>query len=450
VETTEPAGTTTDGWGEPGWADRGESTRVLPTDWTPPSPERSDELPELSAGAIRTGLADPDADLEPEEAGTIAEQAVPWLIGVILLLAGMVIVLLALIFAGDGSLGGQGAASPSPTQSPTLAALGGSLTPAPSPSVTPVASVTPSSTPTPAPSATPEPAPEYGPLEMVYQGRSAALAPIYLLRHDFTVDDEPDVLAQDAQLDVRRFAWSPDGRYGAGLLADVLVSIEPGEAKRRLGDELGTITFGEDGSTVYAVRITEDGADDVATVLAIDFESGDTEDLASITYERPDVGAEAALDEARFADEGGAVRLFWTAEDRLHLWILGAGAWTIDPTDGAASELDGAPLPVLWSPDGHSRIELNEEDGTTTLTLRNANARALASTDVDGMVSHVRWSPRSDRVVFTVGRSAAGGGIIQDLFLWDLKDGVAPTQITSTGAAFGAEWLGARPLWREE
>jgi hypothetical protein len=210
------------------------------------------------------------------------------------------------------------------------------------------------------------------------------------------------------------------------------------------------VTFGEDGSTVYAVRITEDGADDVATVMAIDFESADTEDLASITYERPDVGAEAALDEARFADDGGAVRLFWTAENRLHLWVLGAGAWAIDPADGTATELDGAPLPVLWSPDGHSRIQLDEEDGTTTLTLRNTNERGLASTQVDGMVSHVRWSPRSDRVVFTLGRSAAGGGIIQDLFLWDLKDGVDPMQVTSTGAAFGAEWLGTRPLWREE
>ena len=39
----------------------------------------------------------------------------PWLIGVILLLAGMVIVLLALIFAGDASLGGGADASPTPS-----------------------------------------------------------------------------------------------------------------------------------------------------------------------------------------------------------------------------------------------------------------------------------------------------------------------------------------------
>jgi hypothetical protein len=52
-------------------------------------------------------------------------------------------------------------------------------------------------------------------------------------------------------------------------------------------------------------------------------------------------------------------------------------------------------------------------------------------------------------VVFTLARTAAGGGVLQDLFLWDLGDGVAPTQLTATGAAFSAEWLGATPLWRE-
>ena len=55
-------------------------------------------------------------DDELAEEATTAEQAVPWLIGVILLLAGMVIVLLALIFAGDASLGGGGAGgSPTPS-----------------------------------------------------------------------------------------------------------------------------------------------------------------------------------------------------------------------------------------------------------------------------------------------------------------------------------------------
>ncbi len=123
---------------------------------------------------------------------------------------------------------------------------------------------------------------------MVYQGRSAASGqPIYLLVHDFTTEDEEVVLAQDPTIDVRRFAWAPDGTVGAGLLADVLVSIEPGESKRNLGEGLSTVTFGADASMVYAVRVTADGTDDVATVLAIDFASGVSSELASVTYPRP-------------------------------------------------------------------------------------------------------------------------------------------------------------------
>ena len=167
------------------------------------------------------------------------------------------------------------------------------------------------------------------------------MAPIYLLRRDFTLALETQaILAQDADVDVRRFAWSPDGTVGVGLLADVLVSIEPGAEKRRLADGISTITFGEDASTVYAVRVTEDGANDVATVLAIDFLSGDTTELAAPTYARPEIGAEEAVAEGEFADEGGAVRLYWVEGGTLRLWALGAGTWQIDPADGALTELE--------------------------------------------------------------------------------------------------------------
>jgi hypothetical protein len=77
----------------------------------------------------------------------------------------------------------------------------------------------------------------------------------------------------------------------------------------------------------------------------------------------------------------------------------------------------------------------------------DGNERAAVT--VDGLVSHVRWSPESDRIVFTLGRSTSGGGVLQDLYLWDLGD-EAPTQITTTGAAFGAEWMGARVRWGED
>ena len=154
---------------------------------------------------------------------------------------------------------------------------------------------------------------------MVYQGRSAALAPIYLLRRDFTkAEDTQVVLAQDSSLDVRRFTWAPDGTVGAGLLADVLVSIEPGEEKRRLADGITTITFGEDASTVYAVRVTEDGANDVATVLAIDFMSGDTTELAVTHATRGPTSRQrrrsprrsSAMTEARFASSGSRAGRF--------------------------------------------------------------------------------------------------------------------------------------------
>ncbi|HEX5040370.1 MAG TPA: hypothetical protein VFW95_09565 [Candidatus Limnocylindria bacterium] len=415
----------------------GDHTQVFPSDWVPPpvaSREGSGEL-EPESATVRTSLTDADVGAE---APSTAEQAVPWLIGLILLLAGMVIVLLALIFAGDASLGGA-AAGPSGSGDPSPSLMVGALA---SQSTDPSASAAPSAAATP----TPVPVPQYGPLEMVYQGRSAALAPIYLLRRDFTIDEDPAVLAQDADLDVLRHAWSPDGKVGAGLLADVLVSIEPGKEKRRLGDGIATLTFGDDASTVYAVRMTKDGGNDIASVLAIDFAKGDTDELASVTYERPALEEEAPLREAQFLDDGGTVRIFWMDDDTLQLWSAGAGAWSIDPESGKATELHGD-LPLLWSADGHHHIAVSDKDGTSTLRLSNGSGAELATTTIKGLVSHLRWSPDGERVAFTVGHSASGGGVLQDLYLWDLKDGQAPMQLTSTGAGFGTEWLGTSPHW---
>jgi len=461
----EPAWSAADAWGalaepepdvvetapqhepEPGAEGVPESTQVFPTSWTPPpppSPAETSRMLEPVSGDVRTRLATPepalDEDLEPE--ASTAEQAVPWLIGFILLLAGMVIVLLALIFAGDQSLS-AGLIDPSASASVLPSVLASSV---PSRSAAPSATAAPSASQ--AASPTPVPAPEYGALEMIYQGRAAALAPIYLLRHDFTTEDEPVTLAQDPSLDVRRFAWARDGTIGAGLLADVLVSIEEGQEKRRLGDGIMTITFGEDASTVYAVRVTEDGANDVATVLAVDFASGDTTELASIDYPRPDIAAEEALAEAQLADDGGAVRLFWMEDGMLRLWALGAGTWEIAPDDGAVTDLEEA-LPVLWSPTGDRRVTVEEDGGTSTITLVDEDDDAVATTTADGLVSHLRWSPGGDRVAFTLGRSTSGGGVLQNLYLWDLGDGESPSQLTSTGAAFGVEWRGTSALWRD-
>jgi len=230
----------------------------------------------------------------------------------------------------------------------------------------------------------------------------------------------------------------------------VLVSIEPGAEKRRLGEDISTLTFGDDASTVYAVRVTEDGGNDVAAVLAIDFLSGDTTEIASATYARPDIADEDALAEAQFADDGGTVRIYWTEDDQLVLWSLGAGAWSIDPESGELSEL-ASDVPVLWSPNGERRIVLTLTDGTTTIALHEGDSEEpVATTALDGRVSHVRWAPSGDRVIFTLGRLASGGGILQDLMLWDLDDGVTPLRLTSSGAAFGVEWRGGQPLWRVE
>jgi WD40 repeat protein len=158
--------------------------------------------------------------------------------------------------------------------------------------------------------------------------------------------------------------------------------------------------------------------------------------------------AYVALAEAQFADDGGTVRIYWTEDDQLVLWSLGAGTWSIDPESGELSELD-SDVPILWSPDGERRIVLTLADGTTTITLHEGDAEEpLATTALDGRVSHVRWSPTGDRVIFTLGRLASGGGILQDLMLWDLDDGVTPMRLTSSGAAFGVEWRGGQPLWR--
>jgi hypothetical protein len=414
-----------------------DATQVFSSEWVPPVPRRSRDL-EPSGSEIRTSLAGADAAADLEARPSTAEQAVPWLIGLILLLAGMVIVLLALIFAGDASLGAT-------NSSPSASAVG--LIPGPSgatsrPSPSAAGS---GASPSVAASPTPVPIPEYGPLEMVYQGRSAALAPIYLLRHDFTTSDDPVVLAQDPNLDVRRLAWAPDGTIGAGLLADVLVSIEPGKQKRRLGEGISTITFGDDAQMVYAVRVTQDGANDVATVLAINFLNGNTSEMASVTYARPTIGEEVPLKEAQFTDDGGTVRLFWMNDKTLTLWSLGGGTWIVNPATGEATKVETA-LPQLLAPDGRHWIQLTEKSGVTTLVYRNNADATLATTTVRGLVSHLRWSPDGERIAFTVGRSAQGGGVLQDLFLWDLED-EAPMQLTSTGAAFGAEWLGATPDW---
>ena len=247
----------------------------------------------------------------------------------------MVIVLLALIFAGDASLGGAAGGTPSPTAGAIAAAGSDDAQPSP----TPRGSEEPSSSASAAPSESAAPVPEYGDLEMVYQGRSTALAPIYLLRRDFSVEGEPAVVAQDDDLNVQRFAWSADGTAGASLYADRLVGIDPGVDVHFMSDGISALTFGDDAKTVYAVRVTADGGNDVASILAVDHKTGDEKQLDRVSYPRPAVEEEAALAEAQFSDDGGSVRLYWMDDDTLRLWILGAG--NVDDRSGRGQRQEG-------------------------------------------------------------------------------------------------------------
>lgn len=370
---------------------------------------------------------------------TTAEHAVPWLIGLVLALAGIVLVLLALIFTSENGIGVN--SSPTPRASGSVPAIlpSGSAVP----SGTPPASATTSAAATP----TQAPTPEYGALEMVYLSRSTATAPIYLYRRDFSVDEEAETLAH-AEQGVEQFAWSADGRRGAAIISGRAVAIQQQRAARALADGVTEIAFAPDSTTLYAARVARDGGNDVAQVLAIDWESGTQEIIASVTYPHPQVAAESALDEAQFIDDGGQVRLYPLTDGHVMLWILGAPAtYEIDPPSKEVTETTG--LPALWSPDELFRVTLAEGD-PNTLILADAQGNERAATKVAGKISHLRWAPNSSEVAFTVGRLGANGGIVQNLYVWDLVDGKEPTMLTSNGASFGAEWRGGAVRWVRE
>jgi hypothetical protein len=455
AESAEPAESAESGaWLEPQPPPQPEPEPEPPP---PPQPEPQPEPPPppIESAEPITAFEGSAPSWNPKVHGnrrrpTTAEQAVPWLIGLILALAGMVIVLLALIFTSpDGLVAGQptdsGATSPSALPSPDATSSGepssepggGSASPAAS------ASASPSAQPTEGPTPTPERS--YGPLEMVYLGRPSGVAPIYLLRRDFSVADDPEVMAQ-ADQGVTAFAWSPDGQVGAAVIAGRGVALTPGKKARTLAEDVSALSFGWDSEVVYAVRITRDGANDRAQVLEIDFISGATDVLANIRYPHPVIGSDPPLREAQFIDEGGVVRIYAVADGNLAVWILGApSAYRVDPADGTLTEITRQP--TLWSPDGTLRVTLHENGGSTTLRLRDRGGSIISAVSISGLVSHVRWAETSNEVVFTVGRLSASGGVRQDLYVWNLEDRVDPLPLTSGGAAFGAEWRGVMPNW---
>jgi hypothetical protein len=402
----------------------------------PPAEDRESELPspETASAPPSTSLASPDSDdWDPKRDGdrrrpTTAEQAVPWLIGLLLALTGIVVVLMALIFIGPEGVSGL----PSPSASASVQA-----SPSEAPAVS--ASVLPSTTPT----ATPEPV--FGALEMTYLDRATASSPIRLSRRDFSTTTAPVVLASDTK-GVSKYAWAPDGRVGAAILSGRAVAIVAGQEPRALTDPVDAIAFADDSSTLYGLRIVKDGTNDRAEVLKIDFDSGATEIITTITYPHAEIFPDPALKEAQFADNGGIVRLYVTVDGFVVAWILGEPSKTyrIDPADGTYEVV--AAQPVLWSPDQKMRVAVSEKSGITTLTVTDHDAATHGSVNVTGLVSHLRWAGGGNEVVFTLGR-LVGGGVRQDLYVWDLVNGKAPAALTSNGASFGAEWLGVLQSW---
>ncbi|HET7686564.1 MAG TPA: hypothetical protein VFM19_09185, partial [Candidatus Limnocylindria bacterium] len=370
-----------------------------------------------------------------------AEQAVPWLIGIVLALAGIVIVLVALIFTAENGLLGE----PSPSPSTRTSGLVPIISPGASRPVT--GSASPRATEASSPSAAPS-TPTYGALEMLYLSRATASAPIYLYRRDFSVDEEPETLAR-ADQGIEQYAWAPDGRRGVAIISGRAVALQEDTAARPLIEGVSEVAFGNDSRTVYAARVARDGANDAAQVVAIDWQSGEQEIIGSVTFPHPEVAAESALEEAQFIDDGGLVRLYPTIDGRILLWVLGAPAtYAIDPETAEVTETTG--LPLLSSPDDLFRITLSESAAGGTLILTDADGNQRASTLAPGLVSHMRWAPNGSEVAFTLGTQGANGGIVQNLYVWDLVDGKAPTMITSNGASFGAEWRGAAVRWVHE
>ncbi len=366
---------------------------------------------------------------------TTAEQAVPWLIGMVLALAGIVIVLLALIYT-EANGGFAASTSPSIGVRPS-ASLVASLPVL----ATPSESVPASATVTPAPT----PVPTYGAMEMLYLARPTALGASELYRDDFATSKAPTVVAKSS-LDIGHYAVAPDGTVMVAIVSGKLLAITPGKPDRVLASGVDAVTFGSDASTIYVAKVTRGGANDDATVYAISFASGTTTTLSTINFPHPASEQRSQLNAARFFDEGGTDRLFGTSDGNVVLWIANAGQWRIDPVIGDTIAV--ARPPVLWSPDGTRRISVTESGAISTLAVVDATGATISRVQVTGLLSHLRWSPKGDHVVFTLGINASGGGVRQDLYVWDLANGRKPTQLTANGATFGAEWLGVAQFWQ--
>jgi hypothetical protein len=385
----------------------------------------------LEAGEVTT-------DWDPKVYGdrrrpTTAEQAVPWLIGLILALSGIVIVLMVLIFTDAN--GGFG---PAPTASPSAVAVASAVP-------TPTVAATPSVSSSAAASPTATPGPTYGAMEMLYVSRPSAFALSQLYRRDFAKSVNPTVIAKSID-DVAHYAVAPDGTVETALVGGKLMAVVSGKPLRTIAEGVATATFGDDATTVYAVKITRSGVNDNATLFTIAFATGKATQLSMVTYKHPVVAEKSGVRAASAFDDGGEYRIYATTDGNLVLWVNGAGQWRIDPVSGDDVAVSRAP--ELWSPDGTRRIAITQSGEQSTLSVVGQTGAPTSSVFVSGVVSHMRWSVSGSQVVFTVARPTSNGGVHQDIYLWDLVDKKTPRQLSINGATYGAEFLGARETWR--
>ncbi len=405
------------------WPERDFATGP-PTEATPPTTEPSWDV--KASGNRRRPTA--------------AEQAVPWLIGLVLALAGMLIVLLALVFSSnEGLLPAYGA---SPSLTPEAAV---SPTPRPTPEPTPDPSAEPSLSAPPA-TPTPEPAPAFPPLEIVFMQRTSAAGPIHLFSHDFAGSANPVPQARDNR-GVQSYDWAPDGSHGIAIVDGNPLALTPGNSARDLGDGFDGVTFASDSTTAYAVRATLAGANDRAELLRVDYTSGAVTSLATWTYPHPTTFQEDVVSEAQFADDGGFERVYVLDDGTIVVWILGAPqVYTFNTSTGAVGTTNH--MPLLWSPNGQLRIAVTESGSTSRFSVRGMAGEERGALNVSGFVSHVRWSAASNQIVFTLNRAASGGGVAQDLYVWDLTTGHAAVRLTQDLRSMGGEYRGSPDRWR--
>ena len=103
---------------------------------------------------------------------------------------------------------------------------------------------------------------------------------------------------------------------------------------------------------------------------------------------------------------------------------------------------------MLWSPNGQLRVEVTESGGNSTFTVRGLANEVRASAGVSGYVSHVRWSSLNNQIVFTISQGTSGGGVSQDLYLWEVRTGSNAVRLTQDMRSMGGMFRGVQERWK--